>query len=782
MRRSILTAGCWLLAAGLANAQLPEAAPESVGLDASRLARIDGAVQKAIARKEIPGAVVLIGRRGKIAFVKTYGQRAVEPNPEPMTRDTLFDMASLTKPMATATAIMLLIERGQIRLSDPVSKYIPGYSANGKGRTTIEQLLRHRAGLIPDNALVDYLDGPEKAWQRINALPLQSGLDEKFVYSDVGFLVLGRIVEIVSGKPLDQFVREEIFQPLGMGRSGYQPSKKDTAAPTEKEKGEWLQGIVHDPRARALGGVAGHAGLFSTADDVAIYAQTLLRGGLAPNGHQLLSALTVRAMTDAAGTPSHERRGLGWDVDTSYSAPRGSLFGPNGYGHTGFTGTSLWVDPETDTFVVILSNRLHPSGRGNATPVRAEVATIVASSIVDASPRPSEQPAVSEIRLAQTRPAVREVACGIDVLKRRKFDLLQGKRVALVTNHTGRTIDGESTIDVLFNAPGVRLVTLFSPEHGIRGLVDKEVGDSKDEKTGLPIYSLYGKTRKPTAETLKGVDIIVYDIQDIGTRFYTYISTMGLVLQAARENKLPLIVLDRPNPIGGVAVGGPVRDVDYPSFIAFHALPVRHGMTVGELARMFNKERFVDAELTVVPCEGWRRGDLYDRTGLAWVNPSPNMRSLTEALLYPGIGLLEATNLATGRGTDTPFERVGAPWIEARQWSKALNELNLSGVRFLPNTFSPSERQFKGERCNGVLIMITDVDTFDPIDVGLGMAWTLRKLYPKTWQPKRFLEFLGDRDTYEALITGKPFGPFRQAANADLDAFLEVRSKYLIYR
>ena len=246
-----------------------------------------------------------------------------------------------------------------------------------------------------------------------------------------------------------------------------------------------------------------------------------------------------------------------------------------------------------------------------------------------------------------------------------------------MTNHTGLTREGVTTIDALFKAPGVKLVALFSPEHGIRGAVDTTVADSRDEATGLPIFSLYGKTRKPSPESLEGVDALVYDIQDVGARFYTYISTLGLVMEAAKEKGIPVYVLDRPNPIGGLAVSGPVRDPEFESFIAHHPLPVRHGMTVGELARLFNGERKIGADLHVIPCEGWRREDLYDRTGLLWVNPSPNMRSLTEALLYPGVGLLEASNLATGRGTDTPFERVGAPWIDPRAFAEALNGLGL---------------------------------------------------------------------------------------------------------
>jgi uncharacterized protein YbbC (DUF1343 family) len=374
------------------------------------------------------------------------------------------------------------------------------------------------------------------------------------------------------------------------------------------------------------------------------------------------------------------------------------------------------------------------------------------------------------------------VACGIDVLARDGFAPLKGKRVGLVTNHTGRTREGVPTIDVLFKAPGVKLVALFSPEHGIRGLVDAEVADSRDDATGLPIHSLYGKTRKPTPEMLRDVDALVYDIQDIGARFYTYISTLGLVLEAAKERGIPLYVLDRPNPIGGVAVGGPVRDEGFESFIAHHALPVRHGMTVGELARLFNAERKIGADLHVVACEGWRRSDPYDRTGLLWVNPSPNMRSLTEALLYPGVGLLEASNLATGRGTDTPFERVGAPWIDPRAFAAALNDLGLPGVRFVPVRFTPTVRQYANQECGGVFIMLTDRERFEPVALGIGLAHVLRTKYASDWKPDGFLRMLADRASYQAVLDGKPVAEVEAVWKDELEEFLRVRSKYLIYR
>jgi uncharacterized protein YbbC (DUF1343 family)/CubicO group peptidase (beta-lactamase class C family) len=750
---------------------------EQVGMDPMRLDRIGPAIQREIDAGRVPGAVILVGRRDQVVYHEAFGRRAVVPSPEPMTRDTRFDMASLTKPIATATSVMLLIERGQVRLEDPITKFFPEMDNHGKRAITIEHLLRHRAGLIADNPIGDYAYGPEGSWKRIANIDLVAPPGERFLYSDVGFIILGKLVEKVSGRSLDEFARDNVFRPLGMDDTGFNPDDPDRVAPTEPDAGKMLRGVVHDPRARKLGGVAGHAGLFSTAVDLAKYARMLLRGGKMEHGASLLSPLTVRAMIDPAETPARQRRGLGWDVNTGYSAPRGSFFGPRSFGHTGFTGTSIWIDPGTETYVILLTSRLHPDGKGQSpTALRAEVATLAAAAIVDA-PGPGIRQAPDNERGPRTDGNVR---CGIDVLISRDFDAFKGKKVGLVTNHTGKTRDGRPTIDILANAPGVKLVALFSPEHGIRGMVDREVPDDRDEKTGLPIYSLYGKTRKPTKDSLQGVDTLVYDIQDIGCRFYTYISTLGLVLEAAAESGVAVVVLDRPNPIGGEALAGPLTNPGLESFVAYHRLPVRHGMTVGELARLFNGERKIGADLTVIPCQGWRRSDLYDSTGLLWTNPSPNMRSLTEALLYPGVGLLETTNLATGRGTDTPFERVGAPYIDPVPFATALNRLGLPGVTFVPTRFTPSERQFAGQECGGVYIAITDWSRFEPLSLGMGLATTLRKLYREEWKPERLMTLLVDRETHDAILAGKDVAAIRALWLDGLAEFAAVRAKYLI--
>jgi uncharacterized protein YbbC (DUF1343 family) len=743
--------------------RLADASPAEVGLDAGRLARIDSVVAATIKDGKTPGAVVLVVRQGKIGFRKEYGHRQVQPDVEMMTTDTIFDLASLTKPLATATAVLLLIERGKLRLDDHVSTHLPGFRKHGKDRITVEQLLLHTSGLPAGNPVRDYDSGRAKAIEKINDLRLLAEPGKRFTYSDLGFIVLGELIEKLSGVPLDVFCEKNIFAPLGLRDTTFRPSKELIArtAPTEKVDDHWLRGVVHDPRARRMGGFAGHAGLFGTADDLAAFAQMLLDGGTW-QGRSILSADTVRLMTEARNVPGGQRA-LGWDVRTRYSSNRGERFG--GFGHTGFTGTSLWIDPPSRTAVIVLANRVHPEGKGNVVRLRSQIATIVADAI--------------------TTPPLPEkagVRVGIDVLKREGFRRLAGRRVGLVTNHTGVDGDGVSTIDLLSKAPGLKLVALFSPEHGIRGEVDRLVPDSTDERTGLPIYSLYGKNRRPTAEQLRGIDTLVYDIQDIGCRFYTYLTTLGYLLETAAEHKVRVVVLDRPNPIGGVGVEGPLLDKKSESFVGYHPLPVRHGMTVGELALLFNKERKLGAELEVIEMEGWRREDLFDRTGLIWRNPSPNMRSLTAALLYPGVGLLETTNVSVGRGTDRPFEVIGAPWMDGRRLAAALARVGLPGIRFVPTRFTPANSTHAKKACGGVQLYIDDWSRFESLRVGLTIAAAMRDLYPKEWKSERYNVLLGNATVLAALEKGEPVAKLLELAAADAKAFGEIRKKYLRYR
>ncbi len=804
-------------------ATLTTTAPSAVGMSPTQLFNIDQIVEAEIAKKQLPGAVVLVGRQGKIVWRRAYGNRALEPQVEAMTTDTIFDLASLTKIVATATSVMILVERGLIRLGDPVSRYIPEFAENGKRAITVEHLLIHRSGLIADNDIRDYEQGPEKAIENIWKLVPLNEAGAKMIYSDVNFIVLAELVKRISGKPVDKFARENIFEPLGMKDTGFNPAAflKARIAPTEKRGGadqnrdregaakegtakdpeHWMRGEVHDPRSYLLGGVAGHAGLFSTADDLAIYCQMILNGG-EYQGRRILSPMGVQRMTEArpsAGNGSDgNSRGLGWDVYSGFSANRGDLFPIGSFGHTGFTGTGLWLDPTSKTFVVFLSNRVHPKldsrKPADVGSLRGRVASVVAASIIAApfgdgtvGERGGRMGTVSSSpSLRLSVPPSSEALNGIDVLKRDGFAILKGKRVGLITNHTGRDRDGNPTIDVLFKAPDVKLVALFSPEHGIRGALDQEkITNSIDEKTGLPVFSLYGETRKPTAEMLKDIDVLVFDIQDIGARFYTYISTMGLAMEEAARNGKTFVVLDRVNPINGADVEGPLADGDKLSFIAYHQIPVRHGMTVGELAQLFNKERAIvwnaGAELQIVRVEDWRRSQWFDETGLTWINPSPNMRSLTQATLYPGVCLLEPTNVSVGRGTDTPFELVGAPWMDGRKLAEALNAANLPGVRFVPVRFTPKASVHKDAECGGVNIIITDRSRFDSVLTGMELAVQVKKLFSKDFAVDRFTRLLVNQKIYDAFRQGSDARALRQMWESDLEGFRAIRRKYLLY-
>jgi uncharacterized protein YbbC (DUF1343 family)/CubicO group peptidase (beta-lactamase class C family) len=810
------------------SAQLPAALPASQGFSSERLARMDAVIAESIAKKELPGAVVLVSRHGKVVWRKAYGSRTVEPEREAMTADTIFDLASLTKVVATTTSIMMLIEQGKVRLSDPVIQFIPEMKGEGRDAITLEQLLTHVSGFAPDFDLRDRWTGYDEAMKRLYREPLRNPPGTRFVYSDINYIALGEVVHRVSGLMLDEFVHARIFSPLGMHDTGFRglgeirssqgllPNDMTTfrrIAPTEKRRGQmsylgdsgtdsgtigeqWLRGQVHDPTAFRMNGVAGHAGLFSTADDLAIFCEMLLNGGVY-NGVRLLGPMTVVAMTQPhAVSESGAARGLGWDIASSFSTNKGDLFPLGSFGHTGFTGTSLWIDPASDSFVIFLSNRVHPDGKGDVGPLRGRIASIVASSIIDASlTKAREQAGNSAAELltslarlnnrANSTPAASidaQVLTGIDVLERDGFKQLKGMRIGLVTNHTGRDRSGRSTIDVLFKAPDVKLVALFAPEHGIRGLADEKVSDSKDDVTGLPIYSLYGETRRPKPEQLKDLDALVYDIQDVGVRFYTYTATLGNVMEEAAKVKLPLFVLDRPNPINGVDVEGPIADADKFSFTAYYAIPVRYGMTIGELARFFNEEKHFGADVRVIQLENWRRAMWLDATGLTWINPSPNMRSLTEATLYPGIGLLETTNVSVGRGTDTPFEIVGAPWIDGAKLATYLNGRRLPGVRFVPVRFKPNTSVFKNEDCGGINVVITDRARFQSVFTGIEVAVALHSLYPADWKVDGYLRLLVNTDALDRLKRGESAEELARGWATGLENFRKQRARVLLYQ
>jgi uncharacterized protein YbbC (DUF1343 family)/CubicO group peptidase (beta-lactamase class C family) len=774
-----------------------------------RLADVDSVIEQSIAKDEIPGGVLLVGSHGRIVWRKAYGSRAILPKREAMTPDTIFDLASLTKVFATTAAVMKLVEQGKVRLNDLAVKYIPELGTEGataeKNQITVRQLLTHTAGFAPDPtdaSIPAGWSGADPLLREIYVEPLTAPPGSRFVYSDTGFILLGEIVRRVSGVPLDEFVAKEIYAPMGMRETRYLPpaSWVPRIAPTEEVElpagakagsgaGRVLRGAVHDPRARQMGGVAGHAGLFSTADDLSLFCKMMLNGGVAPNGKRIFAAATVRLMTSpqqASWIPSV--RGLGWDIDSAYSAPRGDLFPIGSYGMTGFTGTEVWIDPASQTFILFLTNSVHPYERPAISSLRARISTIVAARLGAAGTSAGQRSAVSRSTGASARPydlqgtsAPGQTLTGIDVLEQDNFTALAGKHVGLITNQTGMDRNGHSTIDLFAHAPGMNLVALFSPEHGIRGTEDANVDSSKDAATGLPVFSLYGATRRPTAEMLAGIDALVFDVQDAGVRFYTYITAMGYAMEEAARHHISFYVLDRPDPIGGELIEGPILDRDKFSYVGYFQLPVRIGMTLGEMAQMFNAENHIGCDLHVIAMKNWNRRLFFEQTGLPWTAPSPNLRALSSTVLYPGLDILQNAGISVGRGTDTPFQIFGAPYIHGTELAAALNRRYIPGVRFVATKFTPRSGTHKDELCEGAEIVITDRASVHSMLMGFEIATALAKLYRELFHVEKLALLVGNSSTISRLQRGD--SPNRIFSDEDpaLEAFRMMRSKYLLY-
>lgn len=706
--------------------------------------RIDATVQQAIRRGDCPGAVVVITKDGDVLHRRAYGHLSLRPARVPMPVDAVFDLASLTKPLVTAAATMQLVERGRLSLDTKVAEPLPELSRPDTEAITVRHLLSHTSGLPAVNPLSHYRNGRDQAISAaLGVKPLRA--PGRRNYSDLGYIILGELVARVSGQALDSYAREHIFEPLEM-QATFAPPDPTTVVPTNRNK-TLLRGQVHDLRAAGLDGVAGHAGLFGTADDVTRFAVMLAGEGIA-DGTRVLAPSTVRAFATPVNA-SDPRHGLGY-----------SLFA-DGISHTGFTGTYLWVHPETRATLVLLTSRLHPDEKGDVTELRQNLRSL----------------ALGAARRA-TRQSVIEL--GIDRLIADQFAPLSGRHVGLVTNHTGRASDGRRTADVLHDAPDISLVAIFSPEHGLAGDRDEEVEDGRDRATGTPVYSLYGERKRPSAEQLKGIDTLVFDVQDAGARFYTYVTTLGLVLEEATKHRLDVVVLDRPNPIGGQHVAGPVLDDDRRSFVGYHSIPVRHGMTVGELAKLFSADRQLVAP-TVVSMKGWRRAMMWRSTARDWRPPSPNLRTPHAALLYPGVALVEATNVSVGRGTAHPFEVMGAPWIDAERLAESLRAARLDGLFFEPTSFTPQSNRHAGRLCHGVAFAVDDASRFDPIRLGVALALALRTNHRSRWRPDGLMTLLGDAASYRAILANEPLDQVIATWEPELSAFRDRRAAYLLY-
>lgn len=750
---------------------------------------LDTQINEAVQTGLIPGAVLVVGHDGQVTYRHAYGSRSLVPSRQPMTLDTIFDLASLTKVVATTPCIMKLFEEGKLRLDDPVTKYLPEFQG-GKSDITVRLLMTHFSGMPPDVELVPRWTGYDTGIKlALNAKPIAPP-GAKFIYSDINFELLGEIVRRLSGTTLPEFAREEIFQPLGMIDTMFQPpaSLRARIAPTQidPDTGKPLLGTVHDPTSRYMGGIAGHAGCFGTADDLAKYAEMLLGMGTR-DGVQIFSYSTVKKFTEPA-TPADQPilRALGWDMASPFSANRGELFPIGSYGHTGYTGTDLWIDPVSKSFVILLTNVVHPNGIKSLASLRSRVATIVAAAYGITVPGTvSLTGYVETIRGAGVHRVInRDVATstGLDMLESTNFAELRGKKIGLITNQTGVDRKGQRDVDVML-AAGVKVAALFSPEHGITGTQDAAVGNSRDAKTGLPVVSLFRpKQRRIPASEIAKYDALVFDIQDVGARFYTYSCTLLYALEEAGKAKKPFFVLDRPNPITGTHVEGPEMDGSLESFVGCYNMPVRHGLTFGELATMANAEQHWGTELHVIKMGNWQRGDWFDSTTLEWTDPSPNMRSLNAALLYPGIAMFEySTNLSVGRGTDAPFEQVGADWIDGQALAQYLNAQFIPGIRVYPTHFTPSASNFKGKQIGGVRFVITDRESFDSTRFGIELASALEKLFPRHLDFDKCAPLIGNREVIGYLKAGRDPSFICAKMQEEAAAFAQRRTPFLLY-
>ena len=771
-----------ILIISLCSAKAPTASPPD-------FSNIDAMVQDAIHTNLIPGAVLVIGHDNQVVFQKAYGFRSLVPTPQPMEMNTIFDIASLTKVTATTPSVMRLFEEGKIRIDDPVTKYLPEFQG-GKSDLTIRLLMTHFSGLAPDVDLVPMWSGYETGIQKALTMKPIEPAGTKFIYSDINFLLMGEIVRRLSGQSLADFAREQVFQPLGMTETGYLPSPallpRIESTEIDPETGQPIHGVVHDPTARYMGGVAGHAGVFSTAADLTKYAEMLLNKGEF-NGKQIFKPATIRKFTEPQ-SPADQPvlRGLGWDIDSPFSSNRGELFPIGSFGHTGYTGTSIWMDPSSNTFVIFLTNVVHIHHGNSLSSLRSRLATAVAAIY---APNPPDTVAITGYTETMSGAGVHraiarngDTETGLDVLEKENFRPFRGKRIGLITNQTGVDKDGNRNLDEMVGAK-IKVETVFSPEHGLEGAADSDVANSKDAKTGIPVVSLFkASERRLTAEQMQSLDAVVFDIQDVGARFYTYSCTLLYALEEAGKAHKPFYLLDRPNPITGVHVEGPVMDKDLESFVGCYDMPLRHGMTFGELATMANEEQHWNADLHVIKMKNWQRGDWFDSTSLTWVNPSPNMRSLNAALLYPGLAMLEAnTNYSVGRGTDSPFEQIGADWIKGSQLAAALNERFIPGVRAYPTRFKPSSSNFAGQEIEGVRFVITDRESFDSTRLGIEVASALQTLYPGKIDFDKCKSLIGNHALIEGLKSGtEPLSLWLEVHKEAAD-FIERRKPFLLY-
>jgi uncharacterized protein YbbC (DUF1343 family) len=743
-------------AAAVAGWQLGHVLPAAAQGDMSSIRQ---ALQEAVERSGSPGAVGYVGNLRQTLFHEAYGNRRTSPSRQPVEKDTIYDLASVTKVVATTTAVHLLREANQVNLKDPVSKFI---SRPGFDDFTVYHCLTHTTGMPWGAAMYRYVSTIDEMLDAIANLPRHSRPGQRWVYSDPGFILLGRIVEVVTKQRLDAFCHENIFKPQGMTTTFFNPPTelRDRCAATEKcaWRGRIIQGQVHDENCYAVGGVTGHAGLFSTGEDLGTFCRALMTG-------KILKPETLEEAARLTTTPVYPGQGLGWQLDPWESATRGHLPSRMAIGHSGWTGTSIWMDRDQHTFAILLGNSCHTSrnSRRNGTFRR------------------TFHHAVDKRLYAGQCNA----HSGLDRLIREDFDAVKGKRIGLLTNTAAVDQLGRSILEVLALGQNINLKRLFSPEHGLT--VSAEAGARVSGQGGpVPVTSLYGERKEPTAEELADLDLFVIDLQEVGARYYTYKATMLACMKACAFARKPVLVLDRHNPVGGTVLEGPIATTTT-SLVSCAPIPARYGMTLGELALYFKNDVLKSSSLPldILKLDGWKPHLLHSACALPWVPPSPNIPTSETALAYVGTCLFEGTNLNEGRGTDAPFLQFGAPWLDAKAVLNELDRLDHTGcgleeVRYTPRSIpgKAASPRFQDVECAGIRLHIEQPTLTRPFTTTLALIQAVRRVHPDrfSWEPI-FDLLAGGPALRQALEGGKSALNIVVGAEPELEAFDKRRPK-----
>lgn len=691
------------------------------------------ALIKALSRGKSPGAVAYVADLDTVFFYEAQGFRQLEPEAKPARKDTIYDLASLTKVVATTTAIFLLRNDGLLDLDQPVSEYVP---IPAFSQFTLRHLLTHTSGLPQVKPLYEEATSLDEMAALFAEMPLDAAPGTRRRYSDAGFMILGKVVELAAMDSLDAFCRKRIFGPLQMTQTSFRPPEAwaEQCAATERcpWRGRVILGEVHDENAYAVGGVAGHAGLFSTAGDLAKFCRALLR-------NEILPEETVTEMTRLNQAPCFPWQGLGWQLDPWGTGEGGYLPSRAAFGHTGWTGTSIWIDRETGLFVLLLSNSCHPSRETRD----------------NGALRRTFHTAVSELFY----PNATSAHTGLDRLVHEGFEPVRGKRIALLTNHAAIDQFGRHILDVFALATDTAIQFLYTPEHGLRGQL--EAGVPVESETGpIPVISLYGEQKEPSPEQLDRIDLFVVDLQDIGARYYTYMATMQRCMAACANAGKPVLVLDRPNPLGGLLLEGPVATNTGP-LVCCAPIPVRHGMTMGELALFFRDcvPHTDKLDLAVLQLDNWTPERLFSECSLSWIAPSPNIPTPETALLYVGMCLFEGTNLNEGRGTDTPFAAVGAPWLDANAILSRIQPEDRPGCSLEPIAYTPRSIPGKAQNprfcdleCTGIRIGIDKPRDVRAFTLAIALITAIRQVHPNEFVLDPYFDTLAGTNELGKLI------------------------------